>query len=90
MSRYGYGYLNDRIENVFFYSFCFPAPERKISVISNITLQQEQNAKSNDTTSCSTPTGSPGPSRINRVLTPVNQVTPIFKRFIDSAGNINK
>lgn len=68
-----------------YFEFLNPAPEKKISDVSKTQALPEQ-TKTNDSKGSATPTNSPGPSRINRVLTPVNQVTPVFKRFLDSTG----
>lgn len=79
---YWYLYLVTKIVHFFY----FVAPERNISIISNIDIPKEQTNKVEK--NYQSPTTSPGPSRINRVLTPVNQVTPLYKRYLDSAGMI--
>lgn len=66
--------------------FYFVAPERNISIISSSEIPKEQTNRVEK--AYQSPTSSPGPSRINRVLTPVNQVTPLYKRYLDSAGMI--
>lgn len=56
---------------------------------SSLVLQECTSSSSDISKSYNTTTASPGPSRVNRILTPVNQVTPLYKRYMDSAGNIS-
>lgn len=76
------------VEDFSHFFLCFSAPEKTVSVISNVEIPKDKeqlNTSSSVTKVCQSPI-SPGPSRINRVLTPVNQVTPLYKRYLDSAG----